>query len=511
MLFVRHGQLNTQNNLLKSGQSLLAAIIRLWWVWPILASLTTFFLVMYVSMGQSVWFDEGYSILVAKQPVGELIALTGVDAHPPFYYLLLKAWAFVFGWGEYALRGLSAVFLSLTVAAMFLLIRRLFTVRTALATLPFLMLAPFALRYGYEIRMYAMAAFIGVLATLVLVYAQASTRRRLWGIYGVLVALGMFTLYMSAAIWLAHLVWLLVVNRKKGKAILMQPWLWAYGFAVVLFAVYLPTLFFQLTHSVLPGIGSPVTLTKLADIAGMTISFTPEYQLNGIQSLGIIGIVSLVIYLLAVSLRELPRVQKPYLSLLIIMVVVPILFFAVTSLAKPIFVDRYMAHVIIFTYALIGVATALGWRYGKRLASVALVVLSLVMLFAGVMQLQKIGNFVFERQQYPRTTEIRSMISCNDQTVIVADDPYTYIDSRYYYDGCDLRFYSENNVNKMGGYAPLSGSPERLSSSFQVDQPVLYHLHWEGAEPSFKTDDRYRLVQSTTYDKQVVDVYERVN
>jgi len=228
-------------------------IVKTWWLWLILAMVITYLLIMVVAIGQSVWFDEGYSILLAKRPVGELIALTGVDAHPPFYYLLLKGWAGIFGWSEFALRSLSAVAASFTVGVIFLLVRRLFTVRTALVALPFLVFAPFALRYGYEIRMYALAGLIGALASLVLVKAVAGRGKKLWIIYAALVALGMFTLYMTAAIWVAHVVWLFFTNKRdKSQAFFKQKWVLSYIGAVILFAAYIPTLIYQLTHSALP-------------------------------------------------------------------------------------------------------------------------------------------------------------------------------------------------------------------------------------------------------------------
>lgn len=491
----------------KVRHTFVLTIVKAWWVWPVLAMAIVYFLIMALSVGQSVWFDEAYSILLAKRPVGELLALTGVDAHPPLYYLLLKAWAGVFGWGEYALRSLSAVLATLTVGVVFLLVRRLFTVRTALVVLPFLVVAPFALRYGYEIRMYALAALIGALASLVLVYAQASKRKKLWVVYAVLVALGMYTLYMTAALWLAHAVWLLVVSKRKGQPFFKQRWVLAYAGAVVLFAAYMPTLIYQLSHSALPGIGSAVTLTSLANILGMLTSFTPEWKLGAVMSLAILIVMILMVYLLSVIRRALPKSQRMYLWFAIALVLVPLIFFALSSLPKPIFISRYTAHVAIFSYMLIGVTVALGWRYGRRLASGALAIISMTLLILGVAQLQQTGNFVFERMQYPRTTEIRSTISCDSSTTIVADDPYTYVDSYYYFDGCDLRFFNASPIQKQGGYAPLFDNTARIASPVDVTSKSLVQLRWDGATPTFVPDDRYELVESTTYDKQVVDRY----
>ncbi len=40
----------------------------------------------------NLWIDETYSIMLTTYPVSKLIAFTASDAHPPGYYLALKAW-----------------------------------------------------------------------------------------------------------------------------------------------------------------------------------------------------------------------------------------------------------------------------------------------------------------------------------------------------------------------------------------------------------------------------------
>ena len=499
-----------KQKLLNLRHAFVLTIVKTWWLWPIVAVVVTYFLVMLLSVGQSIWFDEAYSILLAKRPVGELLVLTGVDAHPPLYYLLLKAWAGIFGWGEFALRSLSAVLAALSVGTLFFLVRRLFTVRTALVVLPFLVLAPFALRYGYEIRMYALAALIGALASLVLIYAQTTRSNKLWAFYAVLVALGMLTLYMTAALWLAHAVWLFFVTKRSGVTFFKQKWVLSYIGAVVLFAAYIPTLIYQLGHSALPGIGSAVTLTKLGDMAGMILLFTPEWKLTAIASLAILAAIILVVYLLSIVRKALPKNQRQYLWFVIALVLVPVGFFILTSLPKPIFITRYMAHIALFGYLLIGVTVALGWRYGRRLAAGSLAVISLVVLGCGVWQVQQTGNFVFERLQLPQTQQVRELVNCDDKTTIVADDPYTYIDSNYYFNDCDLRFFSEDPIQKQGGYAPLFDSTVRISSSKDINTKFINHLHWKGSATNFQPDSRYELLESQSFDKQVLDRYELV-
>lgn len=498
--------------------TLLTTLEKYWWVIAIVAGAAAASLALLLSAGQSIWFDEGYSILLAREPVGELLALTAVDAHPPFYYLLLKLWGQLFGFGEVALRSLSAIALGGAVTMMLVLIRRLFGARVMLIAAPMLVMAPFALRYGYEVRMYAVAALICIAATYALVRARQSTNNAWWVLYASLVALGMYTLYMTLAVWVAHVVWLIwmSVRDKKQRRQPIWRWKWLYAFvgAVVLFAPYIPTFFYQLKHSALPGIGQQVTLTSIVDITTMTSLFTAEWAIGGWLSL-VIALAAIVVIVAAVRVyKQLPASQVPGFVLLLILVVVPVVFFAVTSLPPrpPVYVIRYIAHVALFMYALTAVIIGLYWvqSKGSRPAAPLMYLGALVILGTGVVTLGRTGNFNFERMQDPHTAELRAMTECTNDTVIVADDPYTYIDSVFYYDGCDVRFFSKDNVARAGGYAMLHDSNARVAAPSELTSKRIVHLRWVGNDPSFIPSDKYRLSSTGAMDKQMVEVYDLI-
>ena len=488
----------------------LGIIVKRWWVIVFITMLATFALSLYMGLGQSVWFDEGYSILLAKHSFADLITLTNVDAHPPLYYLLLKVWAGMFGWSELALRSLSAAAAAGAVGAVALLVRRLFSVRVMLAVLPFVAAAPFLLRYGYEIRMYALASLIGVLATYVLVSAtRAESKRRYWWVaYGVLVAAGMYTLYMTMVVWLAHAVWLFVRTKPK-KQLLRQPFVMGYVVALVLFLPQLPVFIQQTLHSALPGVGSELTLTKLVSVLGMLTVYTPEWRLGGWLSLLLIAGMILfgVLYAGVVKTKR----NRQGLLLLSTLVVVPLVFYALTSLPprQPIFIERYMAHVAVYSYLLIGLVAVLGMASARRKLALVFTATVLLATSIGLVRLQSAGNFNLERMQLPETRQIRAAVPCGTDTTVVADDPYTYIDSVYYFGDCSLVFYSKNPIDFRGGYAPLHGSDRRISTPSEVTTKRLVHLHWDGAEASFVPDASYHQVSAQTYDKQVVTMYER--
>lgn len=487
-----------------------------WWLVIGAAAIFVFIVSMILSIGQSIWFDEGYSILLAKSSWSDLVALTAVDAHPPFYYLLLKAWASVFGYSEFALRSLSAVMLSGAVVVVSMLLRKLFSSKVALLALPVIILAPFLLRYGYEVRMYSTALLIGVAGTYALVNAQRDNKWWQWALYAAIVALGMYTLYMTAVIWLAHVVWLAIQSFKKPRAPFLQwRWLYAYVGAVLLYVPYLPTFIYQMTHSALPGIGRETTLTGFVDSATVLFAFTPEWKIGGWLSLLIVTGVVLVAWVGAKTVKYLSKKERVYFALMTCMVLVPLGFYTLISLppSSPIFVNRYLAHVAIWIYGYIGIILAFGIVYRSKLKTGRAVpylafAAVLLVLSVGVYTLQKTGNFVFERMQYPETQQVQSAIDCSAETTVVADDPYTYIDAMFYFDNCDLRFFSEEPVKKQGGYAPLHDSAVRVASPGDVTASQLVRLSWVGNEPSFVPDDRYELVTTMTFDKQQVDFYQ---
>ena len=168
---------------------------------------------------QSVWFDEAYSVRLARQSWQQLLALTSVDTHPPLYYMILKLWGSLGQWHDGWLRLYSILCYGASIIIGGAVVKQLFHRRVALGVMPFLLLSPLMLRYGFEIRMYAMAMLIGILATYLLVRARQRPGWSWWWCgYMLLVAAGMMTLYYMVLVWLAHAVWLLVDELRHRKA-----------------------------------------------------------------------------------------------------------------------------------------------------------------------------------------------------------------------------------------------------------------------------------------------------
>ena len=482
-----------------------------WWLCSIIVIIIAGCWISYIGTQQAIWFDENYSITLARQSFADILSLTGVDAHPPLYYLLLKIWANSFGWSEFSLRLMSVIVASAGMFVAVALTRHLFSAKVALAVMPFIAFAPFIVRYGYEVRMYALAFLIGVLATYVLVKARSRKVSSiwLWSTYAVLVAAGMYTLYMTLVIWLAHLLWIVFTTNQK-RSLIRSPMILSYAGAVLLFLPYLPTFIYQNLHSALPGVGSELTLTRLVNTFSMLTVYTPEWQLGGWISL--VLILAIILFGMAVyQIRKTPQYQG--VILLATLVVVPTIFFAAVSLPPrtPIYIERYMAHISVYYYLLITTVAVLWINKSKDWKSYSLLISIATFAIVGNFQLLAAGNLNYERLQLPETKELRKSVSCNNNMTIVADDPYTYIDSEYYFRDCNLTFYSESDVAYRGGYAPLHKSPQRIENPSSIHTDTLVHLRWDKPESDFHAVEAYQLVETRSYGKQIVDVYKRAN
>ena len=459
---------------------------------------------MLIGLNQSVWFDEAYSIMLAKQPLDQLLYLTSIDTHPPLYYVLLKGWASIFGWSEFALRSLSVLALGGSIVIGGLLIRRMFGARAALIVLPFVVFAPFILRYGFEIRMYVIASLIGLTATYVLVKAtEAKAVRQRWllyGIYAVLVALGVYTLYYMALLWIAHVVWLIWRAMKQKKSLLKSEWLVAFAGSVVLFSPWLPTFLKQLNNGALAPIAQPLSVENLLGIVSFNFAYQPTWQLSPFGSLLIVFVVCAVTYFAIQAYKIVTPKQHSYLVLLGLYMSIPILVLALVSLQRPMYVERYLAHVAIGGLLFIGVAIALATsqQVTKRVWVTALLLFAI--LLSGTVHMAHIGNYNFQRAQQPSVRQASALVrACDNQTAVVAGDPYVAIELAYYLPDCQIYFYSEYDT-LSGGYAPLSESPLRVTNPAQLKAGVqtIYYIYDNQLNLQFPA--RFKKVAEQSFD-----------
>lgn len=422
-----------------------------------------------IGMSQSVWFDEAYSITLAKRPIDELVHLTAIDVHPPVYYLFLHFWGGLFGFSELSLRLSSVIPMFFAIILMAMLLKRLFNKPFAGFATLLLCLSPMLIRYGFEIRMYAMATMLAVLATIVLVLIEAekNAKRRhlLQFAYAALVALGMLTLYYTIVIWLTHFAYLIWQTVKSKKPILRQEFWLMYILAVLLFTPWLFVAIKQFTNGALAQISEPMTVNNLLGVFSFNLLYKPIWQLDQIFGLLILGFITLFGVLLEKKIKN----KQKNTSFLIFMAAGPLLVEILICLVKPMYVERYLVYSAPFLITLIAYLV-FETRSRQRYFSMAYL---FALVGFGIFNLQQVGNFNFQRMQKPDIREMATRISATSkkenksdpatltELPILTDSPYEAIELGYYLPNNKPYFYAPYE-ELGGGYAPLNKSEFKI-------------------------------------------------
>jgi 4-amino-4-deoxy-L-arabinose transferase-like glycosyltransferase len=176
----------------------------------------------------NIWFDEGFSLWMSRQPAAQLMDLTARDTHPPLYYFVLQGWRSIAGEGEFAWRFPSVLAGILSVAAAYALGREVGGDLAGLAGMLLLSLAPMPVAFSQETRMYSLAVMLGQVALTAAVKLWRTGSWRSWCIYVVSLAGALNTLYLMAAVpVVTNLAFGLLWWRRGRPRRLLAQWLGA--------------------------------------------------------------------------------------------------------------------------------------------------------------------------------------------------------------------------------------------------------------------------------------------
>lgn len=233
------------------------------------------------ALDASLWIDEGISAGIASHPAGEIPSLLRQDGSPPAYYLLLHAWTEFAGTSEEILRAPSLAFALLTVPAALWAGWSLFGQRAGWICAAGAAVLPFLTTQAQEARMYALVAFLSVLAAAAFLHAFAFGRRRYVPLFALGLALLLYTHYWAIFLALGGIVALgalvATASPPERRRLTFDGGL-AFGFAALAFAFWAPTLAFQLIHTGAPWSSPPPGAALLA-VAGLALAAALAHRL----------------------------------------------------------------------------------------------------------------------------------------------------------------------------------------------------------------------------------------
>jgi hypothetical protein len=302
---------------------------------------------------QSLWNDEGSSVVQALRSVPAIVENAARDIHPPGYYLLLGGWRLLTGTSELALRYLSVLASVVTVALTYRMGAQLFGRPAGWIAAGVVALNTFALYYAQEARMYALLGLWSAAGMALLVQRSRLPTRPSAPLpfilaLGLINAAGLYSHYAYPFVMLVQgvVVLLLVVSERRSGQLarprtfsslvtgdsLLLAFTLANLLALLLFAPLLPTAIRQVTGW--PSTGQPIPFNEALGILTGWFSLGLTYDAADpilqraawvIAGLGVLG----VLFSLGRRGARMPRLLP------LLWVLIPVGLFLLLGLFRP--------------------------------------------------------------------------------------------------------------------------------------------------------------------------------
>ena len=272
---------------------------------------------------QVVWYDEAFSVWLARMPIDRAIYFTAQDVHPPLYYLLLHAWMTGFGDGVVAIRSLNVVLGVVTVAAGMLLAHRMASRRIAVMAGLLLAMFPIGVYYRQEARRYGLIA-------------------------------GLYTHYFAALGALVGWVYVLFARAPGGQRLISMLRWWLCNVLIAsAYLPWLPTLYGQVHENT--GMVSwiaPVTLVTLPQSLWIAFMLGGDSSVMGIMTM----VLTVLIFVAAARAARQSKEPDKAGALLVIYCFVPVCVTWLFSFVLPLYVERYLVFAFLGLPILLAVA-----------------------------------------------------------------------------------------------------------------------------------------------------------
>jgi len=164
---------------------------------------------------KSFWFDEGFSVGIARLDWSNFLHLLWVrEVNMALYYVLLKLWL-AFGMSEFYVRTLSVLFGLAAIPVIYALGTRLFGARAGLIAAGLLSINAFHVRYSQEARGYTLLVFLSAVCSWLWVRCIEDPAPRNWQLYTLASILTVYSHFYGILVVLAHWLSLVLMPREN--------------------------------------------------------------------------------------------------------------------------------------------------------------------------------------------------------------------------------------------------------------------------------------------------------
>lgn len=350
----------------------------------------------------SMWFDESFGGFMMRFNIVDIVRYTGADVHPPLYYLLLKGWVTLFGGSVVAVRAMSILFGAAAIVVGYLLARRLAGPRAGYLSLPLLALSPMLLRYGFEGRMYTLMLLLALLATYAFLVACQSKTKKSWTIYAVLIALGLWTHYFFALVFVAHWLWWVVQQFGTGARgheligkIMSKEWRRVNLIVFLSYLPWIPVVVGQFS-SVQGGFWiAPISADTMPNYLTKSLFYLNHGEVKSWLAMLLIAIAVLFLVMMVKAFRTTKKPSRAELGPLLSVAATPVMLLMLMSLPplQPSFIERYLVPSIVMLSILVAIVSSVKLRaIGAKVLQFTFLVMVMVAFSIGVINVVRLGN-----------------------------------------------------------------------------------------------------------------------
>lgn len=160
---------------------------------------------------------------------------SGAPQHPPFYWLLIRFWMQAFGNSAIAIRSLSVIFSVLAFPVLYWLCWELFGLEiVGWIAIALVSVSPVHIFQAQNARPYSLWILLTLLSSAALLKALRKNRNLDWAIYGVTLALSLYTFLFSIFVLISHGIYL-IVREEFRKTKRLSPYLFTSGLVILSF------------------------------------------------------------------------------------------------------------------------------------------------------------------------------------------------------------------------------------------------------------------------------------
>ena len=471
---------------------------------------------------RSLWVDEFLTLQMIQGGFAQVIQAAIADIHPPLYFLALRLWTLLVGTSDFSLRWFS-VAVGFTGLVLFsVLVRRWIGRQLVLPTTLFLALSPAFIEFSRMARYYSLLLALGLLSTLILLYAIQVPSWKTWLAYTLTGASLLYTFYPTGILLLAHGI---IVLAAPPRRVALKSWCVATCLAGITFVPWLVYVAWGQALRMSGASGAAFAHTGLGTGLGIAASFytfsvgETIFPWNPVTWLGL-GAIAIFVFS---SLRRAWHEASPWLYLFLIGILFLSLVTSFVSVSTP-FLNVPVRGLLLLPYLLIVIAMGMTKlnRRTRLIGAIALVgvwSISLWNYYAG----EQFLNPIYLTPSKQAAEFVQRHIAAGDLVVTDMDSivghylPADQVPSQLYTDQVDeIRATIENKPPQRIWLVWINrDQTENNSSLGTVRQLVVqdYRLEqttrWLPIDPIYRQVKDYMLRRESYDYRLVIELFSR--